>query len=81
MVSRLRLGRPEAKTDVQNIRGRDRGALYFQLFFAEVRDRVLESGRLDASTFDRASALLDDPDYWTQCWMMTAVWVRKSRPA
>jgi hypothetical protein len=21
--------------------------------------------------------LLDDPNYWTQCWMMTAVWVRK----
>jgi hypothetical protein len=81
MVSRLRLGRPEAKTDVQNIRGRDRGARYFQLFFAEVRDRVLESGRLDASTFDRAAALLDDPDHWTQCWMMTAVWMRKSRPA
>ena len=81
MVSRLRLGRPEAKTDVQNIRGRDRGALYFQLFFAEVRDRVLESGRLDASTFDGAAALLDDPDHWTQCWMMTAVWMRKSRPA
>lgn len=81
MVSRLRLGRPGAKTDVQNIRGRDRGARYFQLFFAEVRDRVLESGRLDASTFDRAAAFLDDPDYWTQCWMMTAVWMRKSRAA
>jgi hypothetical protein len=66
---------------VQNIRGRDRGARYFQLFFAEVRDRVLKGGRLDAATFDRASALLDDPDYWTQCWMMTAVWMRKSRPA
>jgi hypothetical protein len=45
MVSRLRLGRPEAKTDVQNVRRRDGGALYLQLFFAEVRDRVLESGR------------------------------------
>jgi len=21
--------------------------------------------------------LLEDPNYWTQCWMMTAVWVRK----
>jgi hypothetical protein len=80
MVSRLGLGRPE-KTDVQNIRGRDRGALYCRLFFAEVRDRVLESGRLDASTLDRASALLDDPDYWTQCWMMTVVSIRKTRPA
>jgi hypothetical protein len=49
----------------------------FKLFFAEVRDRVLDSGLLDAATFDAASGLLDDPDYWTQCWMMTAVWARK----
>jgi ubiquinone/menaquinone biosynthesis C-methylase UbiE len=79
MVSNLGLGQPQAKTDVQNIRGRDRGALYFKLFFAEVRDRVVDSGRLDAATVDAASRLLDDPDYWTQCWMMTAVWVRKTR--
>ncbi len=78
MVSNLGLGQPQAKTDVQNIRGRDRGALYFKLFLAEVRDRVIDSGRLDAATLDAASALLDDPDYWTQCWMMTAVWMRKS---
>jgi SAM-dependent methyltransferase len=77
MVAALGLGHPEAKTDVQNIRGRDRGALYFQLFFAEVRDRVVQAGHLDATTLDAASALLDDPTYWTQCWMMTAVWVRK----
>jgi hypothetical protein len=32
MVAALGLGHPQAKTDVQNIRGRDRGALYFQLF-------------------------------------------------
>jgi hypothetical protein len=76
-VAGLGLGHPQAKTDVQNIRGRDRGALYFQLFFAEVRDRVIGAGQLDAATIDAASALLDDPDYWTQCWMMTAVWVRK----
>jgi hypothetical protein len=25
--------------------------------------------------------LLDDPNYWTQCWMMTAVWVRKAPTA
>jgi SAM-dependent methyltransferase len=78
MVSKLGLGQPQAKTDVQNIRGRDRGALYFRMFFAEVRDRVVSSGRLDAATLDAASALLDDPNYWTQSWMMTAVWVRKS---
>ncbi|HLM21563.1 MAG TPA: class I SAM-dependent methyltransferase [Propionibacteriaceae bacterium] len=78
MVAALGLGHPQAKTDVQNIRGRDRGALYFQLFLAEVRDRVIAAGQLDAATIDAASALLDDPDYWTQCWMMTAVWVRKS---
>jgi hypothetical protein len=77
-VSKLGLGRPLAKTDVQNIRGRDRGALYFQLFFAEVHDRVVDSGRLDAATLAAASGLLDDPDYWTQCWMMTAVWARKA---
>ena len=81
MVSQLRLERPQAKTDVQNIRGRDRGALYFKLFFAEVRDRVIDSGRLDAATLDAASGLLDDPDYWTQCWMMTAVWARKPMTA
>ena len=77
LVAALGLGHPQAKTDVQNIRGRDRGALYFQLFLAEVRDRVIAAGRLDAATIDAASALLNDPDYWTQCWMMTAVWVRK----
>jgi SAM-dependent methyltransferase len=79
MVSGLGLGRPQAKTDVQDIRGGDRGARYFQLFFAEVRNRVLDSGELDAATLDAASELLDDPDRWTQCWMMTAVWVRKAR--
>jgi SAM-dependent methyltransferase len=77
VIDGLGLERTLAKTDVQNIRGRDRGALYFQLFFAEVRDRVLASGLLDAKTLDAASALLDDPTYWTQCWMMTAVWARK----
>jgi SAM-dependent methyltransferase len=77
LVSTLGLGRPRAGTDVQDIRGGDRGARYFQLFFAEVRDRVLDSGRLDAATLDAASRLLDDPDLWTQCWMMTAVWARK----
>jgi SAM-dependent methyltransferase len=80
MVNALGLGHPQAKTDVQNIRGRDRGALYFQLFFAEVRNRVIAAGQLDAATIDAASALLNDPDYWTQCWMMTAVWVRKPVP-
>jgi hypothetical protein len=29
-------------------------------------------GHVDATTIDGASALLNDPDYWTQCWMMTA---------
>ena len=77
MVDDLGLGYPQAETDVQNIRGRDRGALYFQMFFAEVHDRVVAGGQLDAATLDAASALLDDPDFWTQCWMMTAVWLRK----
>jgi hypothetical protein len=48
-----------------------------KLFFAEVRDRVLASGRLDAATLDAATAVLDDPASWTQCWMMTAVWAQK----
>jgi len=78
MVSTLGLGRAQAQTEVQNIRGTDRGARYFQLFFAEVRERLVGSGRLDAATLDAAAALLDDPDHWTQCWMMTAVWVRKA---
>src|SRR4051812_7045784 len=77
LVSGLGLGPAQAKTDVQNIRGRDRGAVYFQMFFADVHDRVLSSGRLDAATLDAAAALLDDPNYWTQCWMMTAIWARK----
>jgi ubiquinone/menaquinone biosynthesis C-methylase UbiE len=80
MVAAVGFGHPQAKTDVQNIRGQDRGALYFQLFFAEVRDRLIAAGLLDAATIDAASALLDDPNYWTQCWMMTAVWVRKPLP-
>ena len=66
MVSTLGLGQPQAKIDVQNIRGRDRGALYFRMFFVEVRDRVVGSGQLEA-----ASASLQDPNYWTRCWMMT----------
>jgi hypothetical protein len=47
--------------------------------FAEVRDRVIGAGQVDARTVDAASALLNDPNYWTQCWMMTAVLVRKPR--
>jgi SAM-dependent methyltransferase len=77
MVGDLGFARPQATTEVQNIRGTDRGARYFQLFFAEVRDRVLDSGHLDAATLDAAVALLDDPGYWTQCWMMTTVWARR----
>jgi SAM-dependent methyltransferase len=77
LIDGLGLERTQAKTDVQNIRGRDRGALYFQLFFAEVRDRVLASGLVDAKTLYATTALLNDPTYWTQCWMMTAVWARK----
>jgi SAM-dependent methyltransferase len=77
LLSDLGLGPLQAKTDVQNIRGTDRGARYFQLFFAEVRERVLAAGALDAATLDAATALLDDPTYWTQCWMMTAVWARR----
>ena len=65
MVSELGLGQAQARTDVQNIRGRDRGALYFRMFIAEVRDRVVGSGHLEAAALDAASALLNDPKYWT----------------
>lgn len=54
MVTALGLGDPQAKTDVQNIRGRDRGALYFQLFFTEVRYRVAVLG---SSTQQRSTQL------------------------
>jgi len=79
MVAALDFGLPEAATDVPHIRGTERGALYFQLFFETVHERVVASGHVDAAMLDSASRLLDDPDYWTQCWMMTAVWVRKRR--
>ena len=55
---------------------RSGGALYFilpRLFF-----RIDVLGNSTSSI--EASALLDDPNYWTQCWMMTAVWVRKPLP-
>src|SRR5262249_2017761 len=78
-VAALGRGHTQARTNVQTIRGRDRGALYLQLCFAEVRDRVVGAGQLDAATIDAASPLLDDPNCWTQCWMITAVWVRKPR--
>jgi hypothetical protein len=39
MVSKLGLGRPQAKTDVQTICGRGLRGAVFQAFFAEVRDR------------------------------------------
>jgi ubiquinone/menaquinone biosynthesis C-methylase UbiE len=77
MVTTLGFGYPEAKTEVPNIRGTTRDAVYFQMFFEMVRDRVLDSGLVDAETFDAACAVLADPDCWTQCWMLTSVWVRR----
>jgi ubiquinone/menaquinone biosynthesis C-methylase UbiE len=77
MVQALGLGHPEAKTEVPNIRGTTRDAVYFKMFFEVVRDRVVDGSFVDASTLDAASALLDDPDRWTQCWMLTSVWVRR----
>lgn len=79
MVTALGFGLPEAATDVQHIRGTERGALYFQRFFEIVRERVVASGHVDAVLLESARRLLDDPNYWTQCWMLTAVWVRKPR--
>jgi ubiquinone/menaquinone biosynthesis C-methylase UbiE len=77
LVKALGLGYPEASTHVPNIRGTTRDALYFQMFFEMIRDRITQSGLVDAETLDAASALLADPDCWAQCWMLTSVWVRK----
>lgn len=77
LVQQLGFGHPDAITEVPNIRGTTRDALYFQLFFKIVRDRVLEAGFVDAATFDAACAVLADPDRWTQCWMLTSVWIRR----
>lgn len=77
MVQALGFGHPEAKTEVPNIRGTTRDAVYFKMFFEVVRDRVIESGFVDAKTLDAATAALDDPDCWMQCWMLTSVWLRK----
>lgn len=77
MVKTLGLGYPEAKTEVPNIRGNTRDAVYFEISLAMVRERVIGSGMVDARTFDAASAVLADPESWTQCWMLTSVWVRK----
>jgi ubiquinone/menaquinone biosynthesis C-methylase UbiE len=77
MVQALGLGHPDAKTEVPNIRGTTRDAVYFQLFFETVRERVVSGGFVDAETLDAANALLSDPNCWTQCWMLTSVWVRK----
>jgi ubiquinone/menaquinone biosynthesis C-methylase UbiE len=77
MVGALGLGYPQASTEVPNIRGTTRDAVYFRMFFEIERDRVLGSGLVDANTLDAASAVLDDPNHWTQCWMLTSVWIRK----
>jgi ubiquinone/menaquinone biosynthesis C-methylase UbiE len=77
MVKALGMGYPDAATAVPTIRGTTRDAVYFQMFFDRVRDRVIASGLVDATMFDSAAALLVDPDCWTQCWMLTSVWIRK----
>ena len=77
LVSALGFGPAEASTHVPNIRGTTRDALYFQMFFEMERERLLNSGLVDEQTLNAASAVLADPDCWTQCWMLTSVWVRK----
>jgi ubiquinone/menaquinone biosynthesis C-methylase UbiE len=77
MVQSLGLGYPAASTYVPTIRGTTRDAVYFQMFFDMVRDRVLSSGLVDEQTLNAASTCLTDPNCWTQCWMLTSVWVRK----
>ncbi len=73
MVQSLGLGYPDAKTEVPNIRGTTIDATYFKLFFETTRERVVSSGFVDAATLDAAAAVLDDPERWTQCWMLTSV--------
>jgi SAM-dependent methyltransferase len=77
MVQALGLGHPDAATETPYIRGTTRDAVYFQLFFEMVRDRVVEGAFVDAATLDAAYDVLGDPDCWTQCWMLTSVWIRK----
>lgn len=79
MVAALGFGYPEAATDVPNIRGTERGAVYFQIFFKMIHDRVIASGYLEPDLLEAAHRLLDDPNYWTQCWMLTSVWIQKRR--
>jgi ubiquinone/menaquinone biosynthesis C-methylase UbiE len=45
--------------------------------FDMVRNRVVDAGFVDAKTLDSASAVLADPNSWTQCWMLTSAWLRK----
>jgi ubiquinone/menaquinone biosynthesis C-methylase UbiE len=77
MFTDLDFGYPEIETHVPAIRGTTRDALYFQMVFEMIRERVLASGLVDLKTFDAATALLNDPAYWTQCWMLTSAWIRK----
>ncbi len=77
LVQALGFGHPQAATEVPCIRGTTRDAIYFQMFFDVIRERVVGAGFVDAATLDAAAALLSDPDSWTQCWMLTSVWVRK----
>jgi hypothetical protein len=79
LVTALGFGYPEAATAVPPIRGTERGALYFQIFFEIVHDRVVASGLVDSALLEAAHRLLDDPNYWTQCWMLTSVWIQKPR--
>jgi hypothetical protein len=77
MVSALGFGHAEAATHVPNIRGTTRDAIYFQMFFEIERERLLSSGLVAEQALNAASAVLADPDCWTQCWILTSVWVRK----
>lgn len=48
-----------------------------QISIEMIRERILSSGLVDEQTLNAASAILSDPDLWTQCWMLTSVWLRK----
>ncbi len=63
-----------AVTAVYN--GGSHWAAYWTQTVVELRDRLVDSGRLDGPLIDRFLAHCDDPDWWTQTIAFTAVHAR-----
>jgi 2-polyprenyl-3-methyl-5-hydroxy-6-metoxy-1,4-benzoquinol methylase len=64
-----------AETAVYN--GGSAWAAYWIQTIVELRDRLVDSGRLDARLIDRFLAHCDDPSWWTQTIAFTAVHARR----